>query len=406
MVFLCLVLGGCREEERAPLYNPSGSAAGAQGGVSNASPSSSGEIDLGQRCEGPPHPDTSRLCGNQVVPVLLEKPNLYFVLDSSGSMNERINAGRPLTKMDAVQDALLSVTLELGHRIHYGLTAFPGPDDTNAGLLGCGPGKELFALQQGDPIECVDQPGGEVHDHFKETVRALETGGGTPLSSTLEAIAPTILAMERETVLVLMTDGAPNCNADIQCGVDSCIPNIEEAVLPGGDCDETFNCCDSSQLSEEDLFYVGSPEANCIDRTASLRVVNEFRSAGVLTYVIGVPGIEPFEKMMNELSRAGGTARGATVDYYDASDLDELTAVLSKIGASVARSCEVVLKDPPKDPGLLNVYFDAELVPADAKDGWTLEGDEVTFHGDSCDVLSSGEVLQVQLVSGCQTVVR
>src|SRR5690606_40815864 len=55
-------------------------------------------------------------------------------------------------------------------------------------------------------------PGGPVLNSFVKQINRLEAHGGTPLSPTLHTLAPTLLSFEDQTAIVLITDGAPNCN--------------------------------------------------------------------------------------------------------------------------------------------------------------------------------------------------
>lgn len=345
--------------------------------------------------------------------VVVQKPTLYFVLDISGSMAEplvepgadRDEIEAAPTKLKASQDALLALTLEHGHRIHYGLLTFPGPDAKGAQLLGCGAGREAFAVTEGDPLLCLNRPGGDVHEAFSRRVKKLEPTGGTPLSATLEAHAEAILALPQPASVVLLTDGAPNCNLEASCDVDACIPNLEGGALPSGVCDDDFNCCDSSQVLEADLPFIGVPEAQCIDGDASQETIERFAEAGIATFVVGVPGSEAYAGLMTRFAEAGGTARDDETAYFDVRDVAELSSSLSAIFAQASHGCTAPLEEPPVRSDLLNVYFDAELIPMDEDDGWTVAGTEVTFHGEACDDIEAGLVSQVHLISGCPSVV-
>jgi len=370
-------------------------------------------VDLEPECEGPPSPDTSVLCGAQTVPVIVQKPTLYFVVDVSGSMEEPLaepdataeELARAPTKLEASQEALLTLTLEHGHRIHYGMATFPGPDTDDVALLGCAAGREIFEVREGDPLLCLNRPGGDVQDAFTEQVEALEPVGGTPLSPTLGELSETILALPRPASVVLLTDGAPNCNLEASCGADSCIPNLEGGALPSGACDDSFNCCDSSQVEESDLPFIGVPEAQCIDGDASLEWIERFAEEGISTFVVGVPGSEAYAGLMAAFAEAGGTAREDDVAYYDVRDVEELSESLAAIGAQTSQGCVIEAAEQVVDPDLLNVYFDAAVVQKDAANGWTSSGQEVTFHGDACDEIEAGLVVQVHLISGCPSVV-
>ena len=85
-------------------------------------------------------------------------------------------------------------------------------------------------------------------------------------------------------------------------------------------------------------------------------------------------------------------------------DSDEAILVaLRKVAAKIVATCEFKLKEPPQDPGLVNVYFDDLVVPR-ANDSWTLEGDTVRLVGESCRRVMDGEVLSVRIIAGCPTV--
>jgi hypothetical protein len=73
----------------------------------------------------------------------------------------------------------------------------------------------------------------------------------------------------------------------------------------------------------------------------------------------------------------------------------------------VAISCEVTLATAPPDPALVNVYFDKTVVPFDPIDGWTyVDPTHVGIEGKSCALLQGGDVLDVQVVAGCTSIVN
>ncbi|MEO7328786.1 MAG: hypothetical protein ABI193_09430, partial [Minicystis sp.] len=119
--------------------------------------------------------------------------------------------------------------------------------------------------------------------------------------------------------------------------------------------------------------------------------------------------------------------------YYKVDDFDDLGAVLGSI-AGAAIPCEFTIQpsraddylggrnydfDPlkPFDAGsdggiadLTNVYFDQEVIPSDPVDGWSwkvLPSDGalavIALHGAACAELRTGQISQVQIVSGCPT---
>ncbi len=193
-----------------------------------------------------------------------------------------------------------------------------------------------------------------------------------------------------------MTDGAPNCNLDLHCGPDGCIPNIEGASIGGTTCDANFNCCTP-----------GVDPSDCVDADDTEAAVAAYEQAGVDTYVVGMPGSEAYRAILGRLAKAGNTARSGDTPYYAVSDTNELSEALRSIGAQVAISCDLPLSDAPDNPELVNVYFDQQVVPQGDSDGWRYSGEKsIQFQGAACAQLSSGDVLNVQVLSGCPTVVR
>jgi hypothetical protein len=320
------------------------------------------------------------------------------------------------SKIDAAKQALITVATEIGHRVHYGLTVFPSEDDefdiddpdASSYVFGCAPGEEVFPIQEGDPIVCLNQPpNGAVLRNFKSIVGDLGVRGGTPLSPTMEELIPVLAGQEGQTAVVLLTDGSPNCNPDAVCGTADCEANrwglsialdTDETLL----CDEDLNCCDPNQVGD----LVSNAQAGCVDIDASERALAFLHDAGVSTYVVGVLGGRDFDDDMNRLARAGGTAREGERAYFDVESLDELSDTVRLIGSELAHQCSIQLTARPPQANELNVYLDGELVPWGQDDGWTIEDQTVTLHGPPCDEVKSGDITEIQLVSGCRTVIR
>jgi hypothetical protein len=193
---------------------------------------------------------------------------------------------------------------------------------------------------------------------------------------------------------VLATDGAPNCNAAASCTAADCTENIE-GCPPGDACCATgTNCCGP-----------GGPAGalNCVDHAATVAAVKSLAAAGVKVYVIGIPGSQFYANVLTDMAFAGGAPQASSPFYYDVQDLNTLSAVLQTIaGGSV--SCDITIADPPATQGNTNVYLDQQLVLSDPVNGWTwTAANVVTLHGMACQELQSGQVAQVQVVSGCPT---
>jgi hypothetical protein len=350
-----------------------------------------GGLNLGDASVDPTGP-----CGDQTIPAVANPPNLSFIIDHSASMGDEL-AGSGLSKYENARIALSHVLRAVGHRVNYGAAIFPGLD----GSTGCEPGDQLVKVAAGDPPSYARE--GKAGPRLRDLLQRLtiaDVSGGTPVATTLDAMRPILSELSGLTFVVLVTDGAPNCNDELECEPEGCIPNIEGATFGGEACSPSLNCCQPSSQH---------PDANlsCVDADASVQAVVALQAAGIDTFVVGMPGSEPYVELLNAMAEAGGTARSGALEYYPVEDTHELEAALTAIAASVAITCEIPLDYEAPDPDYVNVYFDGTLVEYDPQDGWEWsESGQVLIRGAACEQLSSGNVLEVQVLAGCKTEVR
>jgi hypothetical protein len=333
------------------------------------------------------------LCGDEQIPAITNPPNLYFVVDRSGSMQDPL-PGSPYSKYENARIAISVMLRAVGHRVRYGAGVYPALLNQD----GCAPGMQIFPTTAGDPPSYAARgENGPILTNLLNRLGNVPPSGGTPTAATLRELEPTVEGLEgKKTYVVLMTDGAPNCNLDLRCGIDGCIPNIEGLNVGGTQCDATVNCC-SPKIGAGD----------CVDSDDSEAAVAAYEKAGIDTYVVGMPGSEAYRAILGRLAVAGNTARPGQTPYYAVTDTKELSQALRSIGAQVAISCDLPLSTAPENPELVNVYFDDRVVPSNETDGWHYTGKKsIQFVGDACAHLSSGDVLNVQVLSGCPTVVR
>jgi hypothetical protein len=350
-------------------------------------------IDAGIGCGARP---TGDFCGQTFLREVDDPPNLYFVVDRSASMGAPFE-GTSLSKYHTARASIVSLLRSIGHRVRYGAAIFPAqiaPDS-------CTPGQQIFPTERGDPVECAAQgTAGPVLRELSLRLASIAPDGSTPTAATLEALRPTLTDLDGTTSVVLVTDGAPNCNFDARCDVSECTLNIEMVSYDGRSCDASYNCCDPANTGSNAGGY-------CADIDASEAAITALADAGIQTYVIGMPGAEQYGALLDRLAAAGGTARGTETDYYAVGDAAELETVLHDIGTGIAISCSIDLEEAPEDPARVNVYFDGEVVPADDAEGWAWDGERrIEVRGAPCDRLRSGEILEARVVFGCDTVVR
>ncbi len=319
-------------------------------------------------------------CTQHDIMVLAPVPNLYFVLDRSASMKE-------MGKWDTVRSVVANLMTTLGPRARFGAALFPDPN----GGDGCAPGAPVMSLRLGDyqgtaaaALLAATQP---------------PPSGGTPTAATLELLEPTLASFPGPTFAILATDGGPNCDPFLSCTIDQCTANLDMAGMGACEPNVPPNCCDPSQAAGP---------AGCLDSQNTIDAVARLASAGVPTFVIGIPGSAPYEQLLDQLAETGGTARSAAPYYYqvDTADSQALEAALAQIAARTTATCTLTLATAPSHPGDVNLVLDGVPVPPDPVNGWSLQGTTLTLLGATCQRVLSGQALDVQVMEGCPTVTQ
>lgn len=368
--------GACdRGETFGPPLQGTGAGNGSAGGGGSLLPPEDG---------GPPPLDAAGLCGNQLHQTIADAPNVYFVIDASGSMSVPVGSK---TRFEIVRSAAIDLVRDLGALINVGAALFPDASDDG----GCGAGEQVMQVTPGDPYSGADGP---TTKKFKSATN-VSPNGGTPTAPTLESLRPGLKALPGKTFVVLVTDGGPNCNADLLCAASECMANIE-GCSGYTCCDPGGNCCEPGDAA--------GPEG-CVDKQASILAVKDYAEAGIPVYVVGIAGSEAYADVLEDMAIAAGTAQIAKPFYYAVDKLDNLGGVLGDI-AAVAVSCVFNVEDPPEEADQTNVYLDGVVLPGDLENGWRWMDPELTrieLVGQACSDLKSGKVKVVQIVSGCPT---
>lgn len=368
---LAAVFAGCATERPEPagtfVFTPPDPGVGGGLGDAGLKPPGCGKKDDGSSCD----------CID--VPLFTNPPNMYFVIDHSGSMAEG-------EKWNAVRTVVAKIVRGLGPRANYGATVFPG-----FAQAACSQPVEVLPISPGDPLGQGDGP------TTTKLLAATDSPpfGGTPTAEGLKLALAKLRFAKGKSFVVLLTDGGPNCNSGTPCTFDKCMPNIEgvPGCPPGG----PTNCCESPNGSNE----------SCLDGAATQSAVTSLAGAGFPVYVVGIPGSVKYAALLDQLAVAGGTAQataGAKYFQINSSNDSEILGVLKRISAQIIATCDFELKEPPLAPENVNVYLDDVILPADPANGWKIDGKKVTLLGSACSRLLAGDILSVRIIAGCPTV--
>jgi len=370
VIAVLAALAACGNDRPPPsggLYSPSTSS----GGTSGPAFADAGAAKL----PGCGEQDNGTYCDCLDTPLFAEPPNIYFVLDRSGSMAEN-------NKWGQVRLVVAQILRGLGPRANFGATVYPGFEQAS-----CAAPREVLPISPGDPPGITGPTATALL-----TATAGEPFGGTPTAQALRSVAQTLRSAKGKTFVILATDGGPNCNAGAACGFDQCMPNIEGAPnCPAGG---PNNCCEPPS---------GFREA-CLDSAATNSAVLALKEAGIPVYVIGLPGTSLYGSLLDQLAVSGGTALPTSPKYHRVDASAGLLTALKKVAAKIVATCEFKLKETPAAPNLVNVYFDEVVLPQDPVNGWKIEGGTVTLLGSACSKVLAGDVLDVRIIAGCPTV--
>jgi hypothetical protein len=319
------------------------------------------------------------------------KPNIMLLVDKSGSMDQPIDSslaachvggingpvcGDPAKQNPCDTSVCPTRWSELTSAIsaflqnkpligRYGLSLFPEPETQG----GCGPTSQVTSpIPSGDADSDLQTAAGAARTGLLAAV----TGGGTPTAGSLAYLVtqqPVLKDSSRENIVLLLTDGLPNC--------DAALNNLAGTAA----CQCTFG------PTPEDCPDTSTPfaGAGCLDADKTVEVVGLLGSAKIQTFVIGFgadtgaaaardtlqrmavagaikhpracPGVPPNQPCAadNPCDLSTGLC---TKQYYQATDATSLGNVLESISEVLGNVCERPLTEIPDDPALLSVTVD------------------------------------------------
>ncbi len=297
-------------------------------------------------------------CRNGVITLIPAVPKVMFVLDRSGSMSSGFGS---TTRWRAVRNALNDVLPPVNDTMSVGAVIFPSGNGNSCDV----PSSPNLA-----PAPMNVQP-------LTTLLSQFSPGGRTPTAMAIKAAAASLLSARTATrarAMVLATDGAPNCNPQL---------DPHTCVCASG------NFCNQSEL--------------CLDDVRSVTEVTQAQAEGVPTWVIGIQSTDQTDiNVLNALAVAGGHPRtGSGESFYAVSSQAELESALTDIRDQVGNCVYLSASVPPDDGSILITLDGMEIPEGDAGWSWSnKDNGELVFAPPACDQIlaSATRALEAQVV--------
>ena len=362
------------------------------------------------------NPETSDgACGGTTITATARDVSTLLVLDKSGSMNDK-PPGYTVTKWSAMKTALSGSLAKVKSRMSLGLELFPY--DTAASIGNPCAGNCCSVPTGGAAINVPIEAGSTAVDKIITAVSASSPGGATPTAEALKRALDYFTTgagkdLKGDKYVILATDGGPNCNAALTCDAAHCTKNLDgfcstpmsDAGVDDADATDSAvrNCCDTT---------AGGSKIDCVDDGSVIAQLNALKTAGVKTFVIGIPGSEAYNGFLDTFAEAGGISSPSTPPKYfavgAAGDVGGLEATFDLITGSLITTCKLVLTSEPADPNKLNVFVDGKEIPQGGPDGWDLDTTThpptITLKGATCGAMTSKGAKIVEISYGCPTI--
>jgi hypothetical protein len=406
-----LCLGAC--SSTPSVDGAAGGAGGASGGAGTAGSAGSfaGSIgtggagiqsDGGFPGDGANASDSPDGCGQSSIQASAKIVDILLVIDKSGSMTGT-PTGFATNKWTAMKTALSAALAQVQGGISFGLELFPN-NPTSPIPTSC-------------TSECWDMPAGEAAivvpiGPGTTTVPTIVSkfdgmpSGGTPTAAALKAAADYFATGTGKTLpgdkyVLLATDGGPNGNGSLACPASSCTVNMDRNETGAG----ATNYCSA--------MLVPDGPKSCLDEQASVAQLAAMATAGIKTFVVGIPGTDPYVSTLDAMAVAGGVPASATSPKYFAVSAAGGVAGLQQVFESITRqlikSCRLQLQSNPPDLGLLNVYVDNMVVPKPGADGWDIDTSTspptIVLKGATCAKVETMGASSIDIQYGCPTIV-
>lgn len=303
----------------------------------------------------------------------LASAQIMFVIDRSGSMNFSLDGQQPSqqgslppgvrSRWEELRDALYATILPFDQSLAIGVKFYPEEHPRGS------PADVACSTDVGVGIAPARGNTQVILDAFDET----GPNGGTPTAEAVR-LAARYLTETRglSRVIIIATDGAPNCNEALNGATCVCTA-VATPALPAP-------CLAGS-----------NGQYNCLDDERAIGAIREIAEVQQIpVYVVGIGGTEKpeFLEVLDEMAVAGGRARPTVPRHYNVQSAAALRDAFSEIQSTVAR-CTYLTPSAPDDPSAIDVEIDGVPIPHDPsrQNGWDWADrayGTMTFFGSAC----------------------
>ncbi len=342
----------------------------------------------------------------------LDKPDLFLVVDKSGSMEFGIDApncncpngscpaGCP-TRWTELKAAMLPFLSTNGSIAHFGMLPYP---QAAANMCGSAVVSDIanygVALNRSNDSDAMGMQA--TADAVRARILGITPLGGTPTGVAMGALLnypPLAADKSRPHFALLLTDGLPNCNSANNPLTCTC----SNGASP---CGQAISCLDDDPTAVQ---------------------IAKLKAAGITTIVLGFgaeTGMGQGPVTLNKLAAAGGFQRKCMADsdcgagdscspmvsdvvcgvpiracarrYFQAGNTGELSAALDTIRNSIqpCEPCLFTLSSRPSDSAFLAVRLNDTSLVREPVNGYLYDEvlNQVEFRGASCDSLKNSTV--------------
>jgi hypothetical protein len=302
-----------------------------------------------------------------------DTPNVMLVLDKSRSMSNvwdhDLDPNTPeISRWHSLHNVVTFLTAELGDEVNFGAQLFPSADawlDEPTNQMSCN--------VTAQPEVPVGPSTGAAIVAAMPAADDFGISGGTPAAAGLDSAITHLNAVDPNTqrAVVLVTDGAPNCN---------------DQEAPG-----------------DTLFVYDSDVPSIIN--------NSFTAQQIPVYVVGInildymetkPAVNPSDAI-NDMAIAGGVPAPGPTPYYNAFNEQELADALSQVLGDI--ECTVTLQQEPDYPENVSVEVGGMFYPqvgdCASETGWVYTSPNGPYNaiqlcGVACDDIQGGNVVDVE----------